>query len=166
MRTERLELVPASLRLLHCAFKDRGELARLMAVVVAEDWPSEELQGALPAYIGDLERQGSMSGWGLWLIVEPREQALVGDVGFKGGPDRRGAVEIGYGIAPGYRRRGYALEAAAALVQWAFGRPEVRRVIAECLPDNTGSIKVLEGLGMRQTHREGRMLKWELPRPL
>ncbi len=137
-----------------------------MAVEVAAEWPSEELQDALPAYIRDLERQGSMSGWGLWLIVEPLERALVGDVGFKGGPDRRGSVEIGYGIAPAYRRRGYASEAASALVEWAFARPDVRRVIAECLPDNAGSIKVLEGLGMRQTHRDGRMLKWELPRPL
>ena len=70
-------------------------------------------------------------------------------------------VEIGYGITPSYRRQGYASEAARAMIAWAFSCPDVKRVTAECLEDNTGSIRVLENAGMQRTGQEGDMLRWE-----
>jgi ribosomal-protein-alanine N-acetyltransferase len=38
-------------------------------------------------------------------------------------------------------------------------------VIAECLPDNVGSIRVLEKLGMQRTGIEGMYIKWKLDKP-
>src|SRR5579862_2601544 len=41
---------------------------------------------------------------------------VVGSCAFKGPPDPEGIVEIAYGVNPDYGRRGYATEAARALI--------------------------------------------------
>jgi ribosomal-protein-alanine N-acetyltransferase len=48
-----------------------------------------------------------------------------------------------------HQRRGYASEAVEALVGWAFGHPEVTRVIAETYPELVPSVGVLEKTGFR-----------------
>src|SRR5437773_10716686 len=53
-------------------------------------------------------------------LFEPTAAVVVGGCGYKGPPDSEGAVEIAYGIHPSHQGRGYAKEAAAALVGFAF----------------------------------------------
>jgi RimJ/RimL family protein N-acetyltransferase len=103
---------------------------------------------------------------GTWdgLILHKADHVLIGDMGFKGGPDERGMVEIGYSIIPEYQGRGYATEMARALIAWAFSQPDITVVTAECFDDNIGSIRVLEKVGMRRLEPEGHMLKWEIRR--
>ncbi len=163
--TARLELLPCSVKLARAAQSDREHLQQALQARVPEGWPSADLQDALPIYIRQLKRDPGLLPWGLRLIVDRSEAALVGDVGFKTMPDERGFTEIGYGIAPEFRKRRYATEAVHAMVDWAFEREEVNGIVAECLEDNTASIRVLEGLGMRLTGRDGSMLKWELRKP-
>jgi len=59
-------------------------------------------------------------------------------------------TELGifYAISTGFRRRGYASEAARALVEYCFGMLRVRRVIATTDYDNTASIGVMRRIGM------------------
>jgi RimJ/RimL family protein N-acetyltransferase len=54
-----------------------------------------------------------------------------------------------YAIAPSQRRQGYAVEAARALLSYAFQQLQLRRVIATTDYDNIGSIGVMKKLGMR-----------------
>jgi RimJ/RimL family protein N-acetyltransferase len=54
-----------------------------------------------------------------------------------------------YAISPAYHRQGFAAEAAQALVDYAFGKLSVRRIIAETDYENEGSIGVMRRLGMR-----------------
>src|ERR1700758_178216 len=55
--------------------------------------------------------------WRHGFFVVPRDTpSVIGSAGFKGPPDPDGMVEIAYGIVPGFEGRGYATEAAAALV--------------------------------------------------
>ena len=63
---------------------------------------------------------------------------------------------------PAAQNKGYATEGVEALIEWAFHSDEVKKIIAECLQDNSPSIKVLEKLGMRQIGSEDNMLKWEM----
>ncbi len=60
-----------------------------------------------------------------------------------------GTVEVGYSVLEAHQRRGYASEAVEALVGWAFGHPEVTRVIAETYPELVPSVGVLEKTGFR-----------------
>ena len=59
------------------------------------------------------------------------------------------AREIGYIINKLYRRKGYASEALAAVVENAF-REGTHRVFAQCAPRNTASWKLLEKAGLRR----------------
>jgi RimJ/RimL family protein N-acetyltransferase len=59
----------------------------------------------------------------------------------------RGAVEIGYAVAPAWRERGIATAAVRAMLDEGFADPEVRSVIAHTLPGPNASTRVLEKSG-------------------
>lgn len=64
--------------------------------------------------------------------------------------------ELGYVFNASYQGKGYATEAARALLTKAFKDWGARRVVAMCSPLNTPSWRLLERLGMR---REGTLLE-------
>jgi [ribosomal protein S5]-alanine N-acetyltransferase len=86
------------------------------------------------------------------------------------GADFVGAIELrlrppkadfGYILCRAFWGRGFASEAARAIVGWAMAQPAIFRVWATCHPDNVASARVLEKSGLR---REARLAAWE-PRP-
>jgi ribosomal-protein-alanine N-acetyltransferase len=66
-------------------------------------------------------------------------------------PGRRFVPEVGlyWAVAPAFRRRGIAAEAAAALAGHAFAELDLARVVATTERDNVASIGVMRRLGMR-----------------
>lgn len=161
LETQRLLLVPYSLELKKATLQNRSLLAGLIGVTVPDNWPGPDLMEALPFFIELMEQDLSGDIWD-GIIIHKQDRIVIGDMGFKGGPDAAGLLEIGYSIIPAYRNQGYATEMGSSLITWAFQQPRVRAVIAECLDDNAGSIKVLEKLRMRRLPPDGSMLKWEI----
>ncbi len=95
--------------------------------------------------------------------------ATIGSCAYKGPPDVDGAVEIAYGIDPAYQGRGYATEAARALVEYAMSNDQVRVVRAHTRPDGKASMRVLGKLGFTCVGEvldpeDGLVLRWELPK--
>ena len=64
---------------------------------------------------------------GSWMIVSGNE--VVGLCSYKQTP-KDGIVEIGYGVAPSRRKRGYATSAVAAILDFARNDPAVSAVTA------------------------------------
>ena len=64
--------------------------------------------------------------------------------------------EILYVLNRPYWGRGYATEAARALLDYGFGELDLHRVYATCRPANVASWRVMEKLGMR---REGHLVQ-------
>jgi ribosomal-protein-alanine N-acetyltransferase len=62
--------------------------------------------------------------------------------------------EIGYCLNPEYWGGAYASEAAAAMIDFGFRGLGLHRITATCRPDNIGSVKVMEKVGMK---REGHL---------
>ncbi|MBY0123795.1 GNAT family N-acetyltransferase [Bacillus sp. S/N-304-OC-R1] len=60
--------------------------------------------------------------------------------------------EIGWVFNPKYQNRGYASEAAKAILKYGFKEMNLHRIIATCQPENIPSYRVMEKIGMR---REG-----------
>ncbi|GAM14539.1 GNAT family N-acetyltransferase [Mesobacillus selenatarsenatis] len=58
--------------------------------------------------------------------------------------------EIAYWIGEEYWGRGFATEAAEAIVQFAFSEMKYHKVFARCFHSNPASGRVLEKLGMRK----------------
>jgi RimJ/RimL family protein N-acetyltransferase len=76
--------------------------------------------------------------------------ALVADLAMHLVSAEHRCVEIGYIVDPAYAGLGFATEAASALLQLAFDQFGMHRVIGRVEPRNTGSVRVLEKLGMRR----------------
>ncbi|WNB93993.1 GNAT family N-acetyltransferase [Bacillus sp. NEB1478] len=120
-----------------------------------------EIHGFIKKYLENLKEDASLLGWGVWFVIEKESGMIIGDIGFKGKPVDH-TVEVGYGIIPSAQNKGYATESVHRIIEWALDHQEVHNVVAECLDDNTASIKVLEKLKMNKTRQDGNMLKWEL----
>ncbi|MBT2207410.1 GNAT family N-acetyltransferase [Actinomadura sp. NEAU-AAG7] len=130
-------------------------------------WTPEEVSavtgGARPAHwAGDFPADGdrviaglvaetpsAFGEYGQRQIVERATGLVVGSAGLFW-PPAGGAVEFGYGVVPSRRGRGYATEAARALVAFALTAPGVDRVTASAETSNPASVRVLENAGLRR----------------
>jgi RimJ/RimL family protein N-acetyltransferase len=72
-------------------------------------------------------------------IVHLDSGITVGQCGFKGPPDKHGVVEIAYGVNSAQESKGYATEAARALVAYAFSFDQIHLVCAHTLPASNAS---------------------------
>jgi RimJ/RimL family protein N-acetyltransferase len=88
--------------------------------------PEETATDHEDAAVADVWRHGLA-------IAEFTEDVIIGFCGYKGPPTEEGVVEIAYGLAPAYRGRGYATEAAKEIVERAFAVGAVRKVLAHTL---------------------------------
>jgi RimJ/RimL family protein N-acetyltransferase len=83
-------------------------------------------------------------------IVDKADGRFIGNCGVRvNDPDLREG-NIGYELNPIAWGRGYATEAARAILRFGFGALDLHRVWATCVAENTGSAHVLEKLGMRR----------------
>jgi RimJ/RimL family protein N-acetyltransferase len=152
IRTDRLDLVPATAALLNAELADAGQFRVAIGVDVPPDWPPELYdEGAIKHYLALLTGRSGNERWGTYYIARramgDEPGVLVGVGGFKGAPDSEGTVEIGYSVVPAHQRRGYATEAAMGFVRFAMAAPAVRRVVAHTLPHLDASINVLRNVG-------------------
>lgn len=149
--TERLELrLPRA--------ESAGELVRLLRDPAIARWT---LHIPHPYTLGDARawlrraRARRRAGTDLSLqIVRDSDGALVGGIGLHHVSADPRSAELGYWIGRPFRRRGYATEAAAALVAFAFGRLGLHRVEGRVFPGNDRSSQVLRAIGFRH---EGRL---------
>ena len=103
--------------------------------------------------IAEAERYARSKG--IYAILLKETGQLIGKLYLK---DQQffGAYELGYTLRRDCWGNGYMVEAARALMHYAFTTKGVRRIIAETDVQNVRSCRVLEKLGMR---REGVFLQ-------
>ncbi len=120
-----------------------------------------------PAWLARLRASQEPDPWRHGFAVVHRDsQLVIGSAAFKGPPDDAGEVEIAYGIVPAYEGRGYATEAASALVAFAFESGRVNHVLAHTLPAANASTRVLTKCGFKYTGEvvdpeDGLVWRWE-----
>jgi RimJ/RimL family protein N-acetyltransferase len=76
--------------------------------------------------------------------------ALVADMSLMWRSDEHRMGEVGYILHPAFTGRGYATEAARALLRLGFEEFGLHRIIGRIDARNTASARVLERLGMRR----------------
>jgi RimJ/RimL family protein N-acetyltransferase len=108
------------------------------------------------------ETRGFLDGWlaeraevhrtGYTLAVTKAGGTPFGSVGlYREGPHH---AELGFAVSRDRWGQGYATEAARAILDFGFAELGLRRIYATCRPENVGSSRVLEKIGMS---REGRL---------
>lgn len=144
LQTERLRMIPCTKETVKIANDQRYENGTQIS-----------------NYLKQLNEDSSLLYWGSWLVIRKPDGMVIGDIGFKGKPDKNRTVEVGYGFLEEYWNKGYATEAVGKLIQWAFSTSKVDKVIAETLPNNYGSMRVLEKLNMKKISHSETMIYWE-----
>lgn len=89
-------------------------------------------------------------GFGLYLVELRESRAPIGICGLVK-RDSLSDADLGYALLPEYWRKGYALEATSAVKKYGFADLGHKRILAIVNPDNAGSIKVLDKLGLKFT---------------
>ena len=100
------------------------------------------------AYIVNGPRKSyEKNGFGLWAVVLKATNEAIGMCGLI----RRETLEdvdIGYALLPRFWAKGYAVEAARAVKDYARDVIGLKRLVAIVDPANEGSIRVIEKIGL------------------
>jgi RimJ/RimL family protein N-acetyltransferase len=128
------------------AYRGRADVCRYLPF---EPVTREVLLGRLDADLA--RREITQEGQGLTLGVRLRDSGrLVGDVVLFLRSREHAGGEIGYVFHPDAGGRGYAVEAASAVLGLAFDELGLHRVIARLDARNAASARLAGRLGMRQ----------------
>jgi len=88
------------------------------------------------------------SGFGLYLVELQDDATPVGICGLLK-RDYLADVDVGFALREQFRGKGYALEAAQAVMRHGHEVLGLRRIVAITAPHNHASIKLLQRLGLR-----------------
>ncbi len=97
-----------------------------------------------------VETAGWRWHWGKWLVELRADGAPLGwvELGKLSGPDRDD-LQVGYEFAPAHWGQGYAREAVARILQYAFEELRLERIGAIARPVNAASVRLLERFGFQ-----------------
>ncbi|WP_330294709.1 GNAT family N-acetyltransferase [Streptomyces sp. NBC_00503] len=93
-----------------------------------------------------IEQQWTQRGHGLCAVELRSTGEAIGRSGLNWW-EEFGETEIGWTLASPYWGRGYATEAARAVLDWGFGPLGLKQITAMIHPDNTASAAVARRLG-------------------
>jgi ribosomal-protein-alanine N-acetyltransferase len=156
-----MDAVPIETRRLRLVPKTLAEVRAQLEVMNAD-----ERAEVSPEWLAQLDA-ATVDFWTLgFAIVDRGTHAVVGTCGFKGNSGADGIVEIAYGVTPDQRGKGYATEAAEALVSYAFGENQVRLVRAHTFAAANASARVLTKCGFKAVGEvidpeDGLVWRWE-----
>jgi [ribosomal protein S5]-alanine N-acetyltransferase len=169
-RLELVSLPPAVLNALLDGRRDDAETH--LSIPLPADWPDADIEPFLRLRLEQMLRDPGAQKWLVRALVRRCDATMIGHAGFHGPPGSNGLaadkVELGYTVFPAFRGRGYATEAAAALMEWA-ARAGARRFVASVGPGNEPSLAIVRKLGFVQTgeqwdDEDGLELVFELDR--
>jgi len=155
IRTPRLELIGATVKILESDLSNKKELARLLRAEIPAAWPpplmDEDVLRDFIRMCADTSVSGVSACY--WVRADPvaASRTLVGCGGvlpMEFAPD---TVMLGYSVLDEFRNQGYATEAVRHLVPHVFSLPGIRRIAAATYPDLGASIRVLEKTGFEKT---------------
>ncbi len=143
LRTPRLDLRAPELR----------DAAHLFEVFrepeVMRYWSSPPMQSVADGEALVTRNQGyNADGTGYGWVIERREDArVIGTLSLFHFSEQNDRAEIGYALGRAEWGKGYMNEALTALIEFAFGAMDLRRLEADTDPRNAPSIRALERLG-------------------
>ncbi len=131
--------------------ENTGKAETLIGLKISPDWFDEKDLAAIR--LDDYRKDPNYILWGLRAIGLKSSGEMVGYIGFHTSPDAEylrkfapHAVEFGYTIFFNYRRQGFALEAAAGLMNWAKEQYPLENFILSVSPTNPASTAMTKKL--------------------
>lgn len=150
LESERLLLLPVNIQILKVSLMGDEALGEFLSVEIDSEWTAFGRE-ALQYVLEKLEADSNQQSWWTYLPILKSDNKIIGSGGYKG-PPAEGLVEIGYEIAPSFRKQGYATEMAQKLVQHAFSFSNIEIVQAHTLGKPNASTQILNKLGFKKTN--------------
>ncbi|MCM3587442.1 GNAT family N-acetyltransferase [Mesobacillus maritimus] len=160
IETERLEMITFTADMMEAILNGTAEQEGKIPYQLALGWPMPVYKQFFAYKIERFRKYPAENEWE-GIIVHKQDQRIIGDMGFKGGPNEDGVIDLGYSIVPSYQGKGYATEMGKAMVEWGRSNSAVQKVIATCHPENLASIRVLEKIGFHVTKQTEESIYWE-----
>ncbi|MFG3131113.1 GNAT family N-acetyltransferase [Streptomyces tendae] len=147
---------------------DLPEAGRVAGVSLTEYFVTDAARWLWQFRLNQMAADPGRAQWMVRQAVMGDRGLVVGHAGFHGPPDEVGMVEIGYFIAPDFRRQGYARSALIELLRRAAAEPTVTTVRAAISPGNVASLATIAGLGFVEVgeqwdEEDGREVVFEVP---
>jgi len=150
MQTERLTMRPVTTDMLpelHQLFID--PLVRRFLLddeVVAYEWTANVILTSQESF--------EKNSYGLWALQQKNAQPLIGFCGYWRFDQLSYPLQLIYGLLPAYWGKGWATEAAQAMIAYGFEQVGFSEIVSAADIPNSASFKVMERLGMRYWKRE------------
>lgn len=93
-------------------------------------------------------RHWNEHGFGIWALDHKADGRLIGWCGLQM-LEKTPEVEVAYLLAQAYWNQGLATEAARAAISYGFRELKLPRIVAIARPENVGSYRVMEKVGMK-----------------
>lgn len=150
LETARLVLVTLLAAEIEALIAEDGDRAGESAgVVFPAGWPNDrDARDGLSWHLRALQSDPDQRAWRIRVIVERESNRVIGSINLKGPPSDEGDVEIGWGLIEEARGRGYAFEAASAVMAWASRQPGVTSISTTVPDDNERSQRLAARLGL------------------
>jgi ribosomal-protein-alanine N-acetyltransferase len=154
--TRRLDLVCLTPALLHASLEgDRGYVERELGARLPEEWPAD--RAVMRLRLDQLRGDPSLLPFVMRAMVLREEARVVGHIGFHSRPGpsyldefAEGGIELGYTVYAPDRRRGFAAEACAGLMDWAARAHGVKRFVVSIGPKNRPSLALAKRRGFER----------------
>jgi RimJ/RimL family protein N-acetyltransferase len=110
--------------------------------------------GPLPYRIPRIAKSPELAPYLLRLAVLKQTMSIIGSSGFHDAPDNHGMIEIGMGIEPAFRGRGFAQEMLQGMWRWVIDQPGVHTLRYTVTPDNAPSQAIIKKFGFHYTGQQ------------
>ncbi|MBL8703011.1 MAG: GNAT family N-acetyltransferase [Alphaproteobacteria bacterium] len=130
----------------YAAIRAKPAVARF---ITAWDEPIARLRVRMRDYLGEFIAHWDTHGYGPWAMVEKSSGTLIGHHGLRFLPEFA-ETEILYTLDDTAWGKGYATEGAVAAREFAFDAAGLGHVVALTRPENHGSRRVMERIGMQR----------------
>ena len=131
-------------------FEDKEELFQLHSDPEVQKWTGESVVVSMKEIEWSIQTRHNdykTYGYGRLAAIEKSTGAFIGWTGLTYLPEFD-KVDLGYRLKKQYWGMGFATEASLALIQYGFDILNLEEIIAIALPENEGSIKVMQKVGM------------------
>ncbi|MGG0776733.1 GNAT family N-acetyltransferase [Bacillus rugosus] len=160
LETNRLRLKTIDIPLLDAASIRDHQAIKDLGYETNGEWPHSDFFEAIPYFREKLVENNGTKGFDSWIILKKDNNEIVGGTGFLGDPDTNGMIEIGFATNKSHRRKGYCVEAAQKIINWALSQDTVNHITARCEHNNFGSQHILKKLGFELEHKSGDFMHW------
>ena len=93
-------------------------------------------------------------GWSIFLKREytnSGKEEVIGQITAQETENDITIRDVGWYIDPIYQKKGYGLEAGAAMIEYMFKKVKIKKIESSAVKDNVGSCKIFEKLGFKKT---------------